>query len=240
MAPIDEGASVSEVTHRTGRATAASATTLASEERPAFRGVLHLAMAVAAPFLLVVLLLAADSPREYAGGAIYASTLIALYTTSATYHSIPWRRPWRGVMKRLDHAMIFALIAGTYTPFCLLVVGDAWGITLLSIVWSLAGAGMLLKVAWPDAPRWLSVALYLGLGWLGIVAAVPLVANLGLPATMALALGGVLYSLGALCYARRWPNPSPRWFGYHEVFHALVIAGSLTHFALIAAYVFHL
>jgi hemolysin III len=166
--------------------------------------------------------------------------LIALYTTSATYHTIKWRSPWRGVMMRLDHSMIFALIAGTYTPFCLLVVGDAWGISLLSVVWSLAGVGMLLKVAWPQAPRWLGVGLYLGLGWLGIVAAAPVVTNLSAGATAALMLGGVLYSVGAICYAKRWPDPSPRFFGYHEVFHTLVIAGSITHFAVVAAYVFHL
>jgi hemolysin III len=210
------------------------------EQRPLLRGTFHVGMAVATPFLLVLLMLVADSPREYVGGAIYASTLIALYTTSATYHTIPWRRPWSGVMMRLDHSMIFALIAGTYTPFCLLVVGDAWGITLLSVVWSLAGVGMLLKIAWPRAPRWLSVGLYLGLGWLGIVAAAPVVTNLSAGATAALMLGGVLYSVGAICYAKRWPDPSPRFFGYHEVFHTLVIAGSITHFTLVAAYVFHL
>jgi hemolysin III len=212
----------------------------AIEPRPMLRGTLHLAMAIAAPFLLVTLVLLADSPREHVGGAIYASTLIALYTTSATYHNIPWRRPWRGVMMRLDHSMIFALIAGTYTPFCLLVVGDAWGISLLSVVWSLAGIGMLSKVAWPRAPRWLSVALYLGLGWVGVVACVPLVTNLGAPASLALAVGGIMYSVGAICYARRWPNPSPRFFGYHETFHALVVAGSITHFAVVAAHVFYL
>jgi hemolysin III len=212
----------------------------AIEQRPMLRGVLHLGMAATAPFLLVLLMLIADSPREYVGGAIYASTLITLYVSSATYHNVPWRAPWSGVMKRIDHAMIFALIAGTYTPFCLLVIGTAWGISLLSVVWSLAGAGMLLKIGWPNSPRWLGVALYLGLGWLGIIAAAPVISNLSNGATFALVLGGVLYSLGALCYARRWPDPSPRFFGYHEVFHALVIAGSITHFTLVAAYVFDL
>jgi hemolysin III len=143
-------------------------------------------------------------------------------------------------MKRIDHSMIFALIAGTYTPFCLLVVGDAWGISLLSIVWTFAGLGMLMKIAWPNAPRWLSVALYLGLGWVGIVAAAPVVSNLGLAGSLTLLFGGLLYSVGAVCYAKRWPDLAPRWFGYHEVFHVFVIAGSITHFALIAAYVFEL
>ncbi|MEX0749488.1 MAG: hemolysin III family protein [Dehalococcoidia bacterium] len=212
----------------------------AIEQRPLFRGTMHLAMAIAAPFLLVLLLLIADSPREYVGGAVYASTLIALYLTSATYHTVPWRSPWKSVMQRIDHSMIFALIAGTYTPFCLLVVGDAWGISLLAVVWTFAGLGMLLKIAWPHAPRWFGVALYLALGWVGIVAAWPVITNLGVGATLTLLFGGVLYSVGAICYAKRWPDPSPRFFGYHEVFHTLVIAGSVTHFALVAAYVFHL
>jgi hemolysin III len=212
----------------------------AVEQRPLLRGVVHAGMAGAAPFLLVALLLIADSPREYVGGAIYASTLILLYVTSASYHTLPWRGAWRGVMKRLDHSMIFGLIAGTYTPFCLLVVGDAWGISLLSVVWSLAGVGMLLKMVWPNAPRGLSVALYLGLGWVGVVAGWPVIENLGMPGALALLLGGVLYSAGSLFYAMKWPNPLPRYFGYHEVFHVLVSVATIAHFTLVATYVFHL
>jgi hemolysin III len=185
-------------------------------------------------------MLVADSPREYVGGAIYASTLITLYLASASYHMLPWGAEWRGVMKRIDHSMIFALIAGTYTPFCLLVVSDAWGFSLLSVVWSLAAVGMLVKITWPHAPRWLSVALYLALGWIGIVAAAPVVSGLGAWGSFALVLGGALFSAGSVVYARRWPDPFPRVFGYHEVFHSLVIAASLTHFTLVAAYVFHL
>jgi len=212
----------------------------AGEARPLLRGVLHAAMAGMAPFLLVALLLIADSPREYVAGAIYASTLILLYATSATYHTLPWRGVWRGVMKRLDHSMIFGLIAGTYTPFCLLVVGDAWGISLLAVVWSLAGVGMLLKIAWPNAPRWLSVALYLGLGWAGVVAGWPLVTNLGMWGTAVLVFGGALYSVGSVFYAMKWPNPFPRYFGYHEVFHALVSGATIAHFTVVATFVFHL
>ena len=209
-----------------------------AEPRPLLRGTMHLGMAIGAPFLLVALLLIADSPREYVSGAIYAATLIGLYTTSASYHLLPWPAMARRTVMRLDHSMIFALIAGTYTPFCLLVIGDAWGISMLSVVWSLAGAGILLKVFWPSAPRWLSVALYVGLGWLSLVAAVPLVDALGMRNASVLALGGVLYTVGGIAYGLRWPDPSPRVFGYHEVFHLLVIAGSFTHFTLIAVRVF--
>src|SRR3990170_8627368 len=133
-------------------------------ERPALRGVLHLIAAGLAVAGTVLLLLVADSPSGYVGGAIFASSLMLLYGTSATYHQIRWQPNWRRTVKRLDHAMIFVLIAGTYTPFCL-DVSLAWGISLLSVVWGLAGAGGLLKLVWPDAPRWLSVGLYVSLGW---------------------------------------------------------------------------
>jgi hemolysin III len=201
------------------------------------RGTLHAAMAVAAPFLLVALILSADSPRAYVGASIFAASLCALYTTSATYHLGPWRGWVRGLMLRMDHSMIFALIAGTYTPFCLLVLDNAWGITMLSVVWALAGGGVLLKVLWPTAPRWLGVALYLSLGWVGIVAAGQLTARLsGLEIALLMA-GGAFYSVGSVVYALRRPNPAPRFFGYHEVFHSFVIAGSLIHFALLAVYI---
>jgi hemolysin III len=194
-------------------------------------------MAALAPFGLVLLLLIAHSPRGYVGASIFAASLIALYTTSASYHLIPWRGALRGLMKRLDHSMIFALIAGTYTPFCLVVLGNGWGITMLALAWSLAGAGMLLKSAWPGAPRWLSVGLYLGLGWLALVPAVELAGRMHGGAIATLLAGGVLYSVGGAVYALRRPDPFPRIFGYHEIFHALVIAGTLLHFVLIAVYV---
>jgi hemolysin III len=163
--------------------------------------------------------------------------MLLLYTTSASYHLAPWSARLRRIMMRVDHSMIFVLIAGTYTPFCLVVLSNAWGIPMLAIIWTLAGAGVLLKVIWPLAPRRLSVGLYLGLGWLGVVAAAPLTAALTDGALAMLLVGGLFYSAGAVVYARRRPNPLPRVFGYHEVFHLFVIAGSTTHFVLIAAYV---
>jgi hemolysin III len=133
--------------------------------------------------------------------------------------------------------MIFALIAGTYTPFCLLVLGNGWGITMLALVWTLAGLGMMLKILWPNAPRWLSVALYMALGWIGIIPAYEVVSRLE-PAALALLLaGGACYSIGGVVYALKRPNPFPTLFGFHEVFHAFVIAGSAIHFTVIAIYV---
>lgn len=205
--------------------------------RPYLRGTLHGAIAVVAPALTVMLLLLADSPRGYVGASIFATSLMLLYTTSASYHLAPWPARVQRVVMRLDHSMIFVLIAGTYTPFCLAVVGDAWGIPMLAAVWTVAGLGMMLKVFRPDAPRWLSVALYLGLGWVGFVAIWPVVNNLPSWGVAMLAGGGMLYTVGAFVYARRWPNPSPRWFGYHEVFHAFVVAGCALHVAVIATVV---
>ena len=205
-------------------------------ERPALRGFLHVGAVAAAIAGAVVLLLLADSPSGYVGGAVFGASLILLYVTSATYHRVIWNTRLRRLGKRLDHAMIFVLIAGTYTPFCL-DVSLSWGISLLAVVWSLAGAGALLKIAWPEAPKWLSVSLYIALGWVAIVAASEVIDHYaGSPLAMLL-LGGALYTAGGIIYALGRPNPWPRIFGYHEVFHALVVAGSAVHYSLVVAYV---
>jgi hemolysin III len=209
---------------------------LAVDRRPALRGVFHLAAAVVAAFGAAWLLVIADSPAGYVGGTVFAASLMLLYTTSATYHRFYWRAAVRRILKRLDHAMIFVLIAGTYTPFCL-DVSLAWGVSLLAVVWSLAGAGILLKVLWPDAPRWLSVGLYVSLGWVAIVAATEVVDQYAGSPLALLLTGGALYTIGGLVYAMRRPDPWPRIFGYHEIFHALVVAGSAVHYAAIAIYV---
>lgn len=204
--------------------------------RPLMRGTLHGVMAVMAPFGLVLLILIADSPREYVGASIFAASLILLYTSSATYHLVPWSPRLRSVAKRIDHSMIFALIAGTYTPFCLIVLGNGWGITMLALVWTFAGLGMLMHIGWPSAPRWLSVATYMAVGWLALIPIVEVVTRMHGGAIAALLFGGLLYSIGAAVYAMKRPDPFPRVFGFHEVFHVFVIGGSVVHFALIAVY----
>ncbi len=206
-------------------------------QRPVLRGAFHLCAAIAAIGGAVLLLLLADSARAYVGGAIFGATLILLYTISAAYHRITWTPRLRAIIRRLDHSMIFILIAGTYTPFCLLVLNTAWGISTLSVVWGLAGAGIVMKLAWPGAPRWLSVLLYAIVGWLALVASTELAAWFTLGPLLLLVLGGLLYTLGGAVYAIRKPDPCPRVFGYHEVFHVLVIAGSVVHFSLVAIYV---
>jgi hemolysin III len=205
-------------------------------QRPLLRGVSHLGAALAATVGAACLLLIADSPSAYAGGAIFAASLILLYGTSASYHRIHWKPTLRRILRRLDHAMIFVLIAGTYTPLCL-KVSLAWGIPILSVVWGIAGAGILLRLVWMGGPRWLSVTLYVALGWLGLVAASEVIEELAFAALLLLALGGALYTLGGAVYASGRPDPWPRVFGYHEVFHLLVIAGSAVHYSLIAAFV---
>lgn len=206
------------------------------ERRPLLRGYFHLGAALAAVAGLVLLVGLANSAEAYAGGIIFAVSLVALYTTSGTYHAISWGRRMRGLMKRLDHAMIFVLIAGTYTPFCLLAASRAWGTGILIVVWSVAIAGIALKVSWPSAPRWLGVSLYVATGWIALVAVTELADWLAVVPLALLATGGILYTMGGVIYAARWPNPFPRVFGYHEVFHLFVIAGSALHYSLVAGY----
>jgi hemolysin III len=214
----------------------AVALALPADARPLLRGVLHsvaLAFAIAGT---VLLMLVADKPAGYVGGAVFATSLMLLYGTSATYHQIHWGDTPRRIIKRFDHSMIFVLIAGTYTPFCL-DVRMAWGIPMLAVVWTLAGLGALSKILKPDAPRWLGVALYVGLGWIALVAAAQVIDRyLGSPLALLL-VGGALYTVGGLIYAIRRPDPWPRVFGYHEVFHSLVVAGSAVHYAAIAIYI---
>jgi hemolysin III len=205
-------------------------------QRPLLRGVFHLGAALAATVGAACLLLIADSPSAYVGAAIFAASLILLYGTSASYHSFYWTPTRRQILRRLDHAMIFVLIAGTYTPLCL-KVSLAWGIPILSVVWGIAGAGILLRLIWMGGPRWLSVTLYVALGWMALVAASELIEEFAFAALLLLVLGGAFYTLGGAVYAAGRPDPWPRVFGYHEVFHLLVIAGSAVHYSLIAAFV---
>ncbi len=203
--------------------------------RPILRGVSHLVAAILAPPALVALLLLAASPRAYVSGAVFGVSLMLLFGTSAAYHLVPWSSV-KAVLRRADHASIFVFIASAYTPFCLKVLGDSWGIPLLAAVWSAAVLGIVFRVAWSEVPRWLGVGLYLGLGWLALAAVWPFAQRAPemLPWLVA---AGLLFSLGGMVYARRRPDPFPRVFGYHEVFHLLVIAGVAINYGLIARFV---
>lgn len=161
---------------------------------------------------------------------IFGVSLILLYTASALYHLLPLSPRGVEILRRVDHMMIYVLIAGTYTPFCLVPLRGPWGWSLLVTVWGLAVLGMVTKIFWLHAPRWLSTAFYLGMGWLVLVAAVPLARQAPASALAWMAAGGLFYSVGAVVYALKRPNPIPRWFGFHELWHLFVLAGSASHY----------
>lgn len=202
--------------------------------KPALRGVSHQAAFYVAMGAGTTLLLSAPNARAVGAVAVYVLALMALFGVSALYHRVQWTEASRARMKRLDHATIFVFIAGSYTPICLLAMAPEPGWTLLGWAWLGAGLGVARAVFWPGAPKPIAAVLYVALGWL-VVAYFPLVsAGVGPLGTAALAAGGVLYSLGALVYAFQRPDPVPHVFGYHEVFHALVIAACVCHFVAIA------
>ena len=204
--------------------------------RPILRGYLHLASAIVAPFALVLLVLVADSPRGIVGGAIFGASLVVLFWTSASYHVLVSRR-LRRFMSRLDRAVIFIFIAGSYTPFALKLMSNAWGIPILSVVGGLAAVGFVATLVAPEAPRWVRVGLYLILGWTGIAGITELVRALPGEALALLVLGGVLFSVGGATYAARRPDPFPRVFGYHEMFHTLQVAATAVFYSVVAIYV---
>jgi hemolysin III len=205
--------------------------------KPRLRGVFHeyaFPVAILAGILLVVL---APSGRARLAAGIYAFSLAALLGTSALYHRVDWKRPRaRMWVRRLDHSMIFLLIAGTLTPFALLILHGAFADAMLIAVWAGAAVGIVVELIWVQAPKWVSVAVYVGVGWIGAVAFPAIAIDAGIGAAVLIALGGVLYTTGAVIYARESPNPNPAVFGYHEIFHVLVLAAAAVHFAAIALY----
>ena len=205
--------------------------------KPRLRGVLHqyaFFVSLGSGTLLVLL---ASTVRASVAAVIYAASVSALFGVSALYHRVTWTGPVRRRMRRLDHAMIFLLIAGTYTPVGLLVLQGTLATVVLAVVWGGAVAGIVLELAWTGAPRWLGGAVYLALGWVAVVAMPQLFARLGVTGGMLIVAGGLVYSAGAAVYALRRPDPVPAVFGYHEVFHLLVIAGVAAHFLAISLFV---
>ncbi len=206
--------------------------------KPRLRGVLHQWAFFASLGLGLVLVLAASGGRETLAASIYAGSVAALLGTSALYHRVNWSRAAaRRWMRRADHAMIFVLIAGTYTPFGLLVLEGALATAILIAVWSGAAAGIILQLVWIDAPKWVSSLVYVVLGWVAVFAFPGLLDGIGVLGTLLVAAGGLLYTVGAVVYARGRPDPAPAVFGYHEVFHALVIVAAALQYAAIAFYV---
>ncbi|MEX0782336.1 MAG: hemolysin III family protein [Dehalococcoidia bacterium] len=203
-------------------------------ERPLLRGHIHFACAIVAPFALVVLLVVAQSPAAYVSAAIFGAGLILLFSVSAAYHLVPWPAKAHAIARRVDQSTIFLAIGASYTPFCLLALPLPWGIPILVAVWTLCALGIGLKLTWPGAPLWLSVGSYLVVGWVALVTIHPLSTAISAVALAAMVGAGLLYSLGALAYATRWPNPIPRLIGHHEVFHLLVAAASAVLYGVVA------
>jgi hemolysin III len=174
-----------------------------------------------------------SGPRYYAALSIFGASLILLYCTSGIYHIVNGSKRLIAYLRRLDHMMIYILIAGTYTPICLLVLEGPWRWGLLIAVWSLALAGILFKLVWFAAPRWLSTASYVLMGWVAAVAFYPLSMAMSLAGIIRLILGGVFYSVGAVIYATKRPRLNLQLIGFHEIFHLLVLAGSITHYIMV-------
>jgi len=206
--------------------------------KPRLRGVLHQWACIASVPLGFALVCIAGSARARIAVSVYAVSLVALFGVSAVYHRVNWRslnaRRW---MRRLDHSMIFTLIAGTYTPFALLALHGPVAAAILVAVWAGAAFGVAFNLLWVGAPKWLLSLLYVLLGWVVIAAMPQLASAIGVSGLLVLSLGGLLYTLGAVVYAIQRPDPVPAVFGYHEIFHALVVVAAALQYAVIAFWI---
>jgi hemolysin III len=202
--------------------------------KPRMRGVLHQYAFFVSVVLGAVLVIVADGSRARLAAGIYAFAVSGLLGTSALYHRRNWSTRARAWVRRLDHSMIFVLIAGTYTPFALLVLHGTLAHAILIVVWAGALGGIVLNLVWITAPRWLIAAVYVALGWVAVAAMPALADKIGAGGVALLMGGGLLYTAGAVIYATQRPDPAPQVFGYHEIFHALVVAAAAAHFAVVA------
>ena len=204
--------------------------------KPKLRGVFHELAFYAAAAVGVILIVTAEPGRARTAGAIFASCVAFCFGASAIYHRPTWRPRARSWLARLDHAGVYLLIAGTYAPFGLIVMSKGWAVPVLAVVWGGALLAILLKLFWVQAPKWLSAAIGLSLGWVAAAAFSQLL-KLPMTALLLVAAGGLLYTAGAIVYARRRPNPYPAVFGYHELFHVLTIAAAACQYVAVAFYV---
>ncbi|GGK52725.1 DNA-binding protein [Planomonospora parontospora subsp. parontospora] len=218
--------------------TASEKTSLPESIKPRLRGWLHagaLPVTLVAGFVLVAL---GPTLQARLAAVIYAITSGLLFGISATYHRGTLSPRLEEVLRRLDHANIYLIIAGTYTPFALLALDGSARVVVLSVVWAGAIAGVLFRVLWTHAPRWLSTALYIALGWTAVFVLPQLAEGAGVAAVALIFVGGVLYTAGGVVYGLRRPDPSPRWFGFHEVFHAFTLAAYLVQYIAVSLVVY--
>jgi hemolysin III len=204
------------------------------EIRPRLRGWLHTAAApltLAAGILLVAL---SPTPSSRIGSTVFASSAVVLFSASATMHRGRWSPRANAILTRLDHSSIFLLIAGSYTPFALLLVEGQARTVLLALAWGGAVAGIAFRALWVAAPRWVYTPVYLALGWVCVFFADDFVRSGSGPVVALIAAGGLLYTAGAVAYGLRRPNPIPSWFGFHEIFHALTVAGFVAHYVSVS------
>ncbi|MEU6081427.1 hemolysin III family protein [Streptomyces sp. NPDC047108] len=198
--------------------------------KPLLRGWLHAGMFPAALISGVFLTALADSTRGRIACAVYTLTACLLFGISALYHRGNWSPRVTAVLRRLDHANIFLIIAGTYTPFTILLVPDGRGQALLWAIWAAAVAGIVFRVFWVGAPRWLYTPCYIAMGWAAVFFLPDFLQKGGIAVLVLVIIGGLLYSAGGVIYGIKRPNPSPRWFGFHEVFHSLTLAAFVVHY----------
>ena len=191
----------------------------------------------AAGTVLLLVKAAELTPWHVVSYAIFGATMMALYAASSVYHLFYISERVHGILRRIDHIMIFMLIAGTYTPICLLTLRGAWGWVLFGIVWGCALAGLFIKIFWMEAPRWLSTAFYIGMGWAALLAIWPLTQRMSGAALGWLFGGGAVYTVGGVFYALRFPRIDTRFFGFHELFHIFILLGSACFYVLIYGYV---
>jgi hemolysin III len=207
---------------------------LLPEVKPRLRGWLHVGIAPLALVggVLLVLLSPAGAPRV--GAAVFATSAVTLFTVSAAMHRGRWSPGTARLLTRMDHAGIFLLIAGTYTPFALLLLRGRAQVVLLTVVWAGAAGGIAFRMLRPRAARWVYTPLYLALGWVAVAYAPAFARDAGPVVLVLIAVGGLLYTAGAVVYGLRWPNPVPLWFGFHEVFHAFTVLAFAAHYTGIA------
>ena len=202
--------------------------------KPKLRGWLHAVMFPIAVGAGIVLVASAATNEARITAAIFAMTAALLFGTSALFHRGSWSPRVAGRLRRLDHSNIYLIIAGTYTPFAVLALPPGKGRSLLLIVWIGALAGVIFRVFWVGAPRWLYTTVYVVIGWVAVFYLPDLIDGAGVTVVILIAVGGILYSLGAVIYGLRRPNPSPQWFGFHEVFHALTVAAFIAHYVAVS------